>query len=171
MADRLKCKLSEQDIKLSKQDNMLLKQDIKLCEQDINCPNTTLSCPNKILFWLDNLKKIKLVCPFPGKKNVLTDMYAQRRLKSACASAQSDQSLRRPYQESLHPWLSKVSPVKILIRLCVCVCVRACVRACVRVCMCCIHSSTPWKKARLMFFFFFFFFFVCFFFLSLMEEQ
>ena len=33
-------------------------------------------------------------------------MCAQRRLKSACVSAQSDQSLRYPHEETLHPWLS-----------------------------------------------------------------
>ena len=42
---------------------------------------------------------------------------AQRRLRSDCASAQSDQSLRCPHVETLHPWLSKMHPVKILIRL------------------------------------------------------
>ena len=47
-------------------------------------------------------------------------MWAQRRLKSACASAQSDQSLRCPHEETLHPYLSKMRSVKILIRLCKC---------------------------------------------------
>ena len=32
---------------------------------------------------------------------------AKRRLKSACASAQSDQSHRCPHEETMHPWLSK----------------------------------------------------------------
>ena len=52
-------------------------------------------------------------------ENVPSDMCAQRRHKSACASAQSDQSPRRPHEETLHPWLSlsKMRPVKILIRL------------------------------------------------------
>ena len=40
-----------------------------------------------------------------------------RRLKSACTSAQSDQSLRCPHEDTLHPCLSKMWPVKILIRL------------------------------------------------------
>ena len=44
-------------------------------------------------------------------------MCAQRRLKSACASAQSDQSLRCSHEETLNPCLSKMRPVKILIRL------------------------------------------------------
>ena len=44
-------------------------------------------------------------------------MCAQRRLKSACAFAQSDQSLRCPHEETLHPWLSKMHTMKILIRL------------------------------------------------------
>ena len=44
-------------------------------------------------------------------------MRAQQRLRSACAFAQSDQSLRCPHEETLHPWLSQKRPVKILIRL------------------------------------------------------
>ena len=44
-------------------------------------------------------------------------MSDQRRLKSACASALSDQSLRWPSEEILLSWLSKMRSVKILIRL------------------------------------------------------
>ena len=44
-------------------------------------------------------------------------MCAQRRLKSACASAQSDQGLRYPHEETLHSWLTKMRLVKILTRL------------------------------------------------------
>ena len=47
--------------------------------------------------------------------NISSDMCAQRRLKSACASTQSDQSLCCPHEETLHPWLSKIRPVKILV--------------------------------------------------------
>ena len=50
-------------------------------------------------------------------ENVPSDMCVKRRYKSACASAQSDQSLHYPHEETLHPWLSKMCPVKILIRL------------------------------------------------------
>ena len=50
-------------------------------------------------------------------RNRHSDLCAQRRLKSAYASAQSDQSLHCPHQETLHPWLSKMRPVKILISL------------------------------------------------------
>ena len=50
-------------------------------------------------------------------ENVPFDMCAQRRLKSACASAQSDQSLRYPHEETAHLWLSKMRPVKIMISL------------------------------------------------------
>ena len=50
-------------------------------------------------------------------ENVPSDMCAQRRLKSACASAQSDQSLRWPLEETLYPSLSKTRPAKILIRV------------------------------------------------------
>ena len=35
-------------------------------------------------------------------------------------SAQSDQSLRCPHEQTLQPWLSQMRPVKILIRLCEC---------------------------------------------------
>ena len=52
----------------------------------------------------------------PSEK-VPSHMCAQRRLRSACASAQSDQSLRCPREESLHPWLSKMRTVKILTSL------------------------------------------------------
>ena len=47
-------------------------------------------------------------------------LCAQRRLKSTCASAQSDQSLRCPFEETLHLWLCKMHPLKILIRLSEC---------------------------------------------------
>ena len=40
-------------------------------------------------------------------ENVLSDMCAQQRFRSACASALSDQNLRCPYEETLHAWLSK----------------------------------------------------------------
>ena len=43
-------------------------------------------------------------------------MCAKRRLKSACASVQSDQSRRCLHEEALHPWLSKMNQVKTLIR-------------------------------------------------------
>ena len=48
-------------------------------------------------------------------ENVPSGMCAQRRLKTSCASAQSDQSLRCPHEEILHPWLSKKCPVRIMI--------------------------------------------------------
>ena len=38
---------------------------------------------------------------------------AQRGLKSDCASMQSDQTIHCPYENTLHPWLSKMHPVKI----------------------------------------------------------
>ena len=44
-------------------------------------------------------------------------MIAQRRIESRCASARSDQNRRCPHQETLHPRLPKMRPVKILIRL------------------------------------------------------
>ena len=40
--------------------------------------------------------------------------------KSVCPSTQSDQSLLSPHEETLHPWLSKMRPGKILISLCEC---------------------------------------------------
>ena len=45
------------------------------------------------------------------------DMCAQRRVRSAWASAQSDQSLRCPYEETLCPWLPIERTAKTLIRL------------------------------------------------------
>ena len=51
------------------------------------------------------------------EKNIPSEMCAQRRLKSVCASAQTDLSLRCALEETLHPWLSKRCPMKILIRM------------------------------------------------------
>ena len=48
---------------------------------------------------------------------VPSNMCAQRIFRSVCAFAQSDQSRRCPHQETLHSWLSKMHPDKILIRL------------------------------------------------------
>ena len=48
-------------------------------------------------------------------KKVPPDICAQRRLKSACKSTQSGQSIRCPHKEILHPWLSEMHPVNILI--------------------------------------------------------
>ena len=42
---------------------------------------------------------------------------AKWRLRSDCAPAQSDQSFHWPFEDSLHPWLSKIRTVKIMIRL------------------------------------------------------
>ena len=39
-------------------------------------------------------------------ENVPSDMFTRHRLKSACASAQSDQGLQCPVEETLHPCLS-----------------------------------------------------------------
>ena len=47
--------------------------------------------------------------------NLLT-LCAQRRFKSSCTSAQPDQNLRCPHLETFHSWLSKLRPVKILIK-------------------------------------------------------
>ena len=49
-------------------------------------------------------------------ENVCSDICAQR-LKSDRRSAQSDQSLSCPHEETLNPCLSKMRRVKILIRL------------------------------------------------------
>ena len=48
------------------------------------------------------------------------EKISQRRLKSVCTSTHSHQSLRCPHDETLYPWLFKMWPVKIPIRLCVC---------------------------------------------------
>ena len=49
-------------------------------------------------------------------KNILSDMYAQQRLKSAWASMQSDQSLHCPHEETASLAIQDM-PRKILIRL------------------------------------------------------
>ena len=53
----------------------------------------------------------------PMSENVPSDMSAQGRLKSACASPQMDQSIGYLHEETLNPWLSKMCPVKIQIRV------------------------------------------------------
>ena len=50
-------------------------------------------------------------------RRLTSNLSGQRRLKSACASAQSDQSCHCQHKETLHHWLSKMRPAKILIRL------------------------------------------------------
>ena len=50
-------------------------------------------------------------------EDVPSYMWDERRLKSTCACAQSDQSIRCPHEETLHSWLSKMRPVTILIRM------------------------------------------------------
>ena len=47
-------------------------------------------------------------------------MCAQRRFRSACTSAQADQSLRCPFEEALNPWLPLECPARTLIKLCRC---------------------------------------------------
>ena len=56
----------------------------------------------------------KYACAWQNQQN---DLYVQRRLRSAWASAQSDQSLRCPHEESLGPLLSIERTAKTLIRL------------------------------------------------------
>ena len=53
----------------------------------------------------------------PQRKKTYLDMCVHRRLKSSCASAQANLSLRWAHEETLHPWPSKMHSVKILIRL------------------------------------------------------
>ena len=50
-------------------------------------------------------------------ENIPSDMCAQGRLRSDCTFAQSDLSLYWAHEETMHPLLSNMSPVKILIRL------------------------------------------------------
>ena len=70
------------------------------------------------VIWKDNWSITLLAVMW---ENVPSDLCTQRRLKSACTSAQSDQSLHFHREEIFHPCLPKVCPVKILIRLCECV--------------------------------------------------
>ena len=59
----------------------------------------------RLLIWASKLEKY------------LLGMCAQQILKSASASAQSDLCLHFPHEDNLYPWLSKMRPVKIRIRL------------------------------------------------------
>ena len=43
--------------------------------------------------------------------------FAQRRLKSACASTQSNPNIHRQHEKTLHHWLFKMRPVRNLITL------------------------------------------------------
>ena len=47
----------------------------------------------------------------------MTDLRAKRRLRSAWAAAQSDQSTRCPHEEASGPWLPIDRTAKTLIRL------------------------------------------------------
>ena len=78
----------------------------------------TLTCNWKAIRWMFtvNEKKKKRASTWA---NVPSDMCAQRRLESACSSAQSDQSSLSAWR-NFHPWLSTIHPVKIVIRLCEC---------------------------------------------------
>ena len=51
------------------------------------------------------------------RENIPSDMCAQQRYQSGSAFAQSDQSLHCLHEKTLNPWLCKMCPVKILIRL------------------------------------------------------
>ena len=50
-------------------------------------------------------------------ENMHSDLCAQQKLKSSFASAQSVQSLCCLHEETLHPCISKMHPVKLLMRL------------------------------------------------------
>ena len=54
------------------------------------------------------------VCAWQNQWN---DLCAQRRLRSALASAQADQNLHCPHEEALGPWLPIRCTAKTLIRL------------------------------------------------------
>ena len=51
------------------------------------------------------------------RENIPSDISLQWRLKSACPSTQFDQCLHCLHEETLHPWLFQMHPVKILMRL------------------------------------------------------
>ena len=50
------------------------------------------------------LSYVKFAIYESARENVPSDICVQRRLKSACASAQSDQRLHCPHEETLHSW-------------------------------------------------------------------
>ena len=53
-------------------------------------------------------------------ENAPPDICVRQRFNLACAFAQSDQSLRCPHEETLHPWLFKMRAVRDLIILSEC---------------------------------------------------
>ena len=63
------------------------------------------------------LKQARLSTWATAWQNQQNDMCAQRRFRSAWASAQSDQSLRCPHEEALRPWLPIERTAKTLVRL------------------------------------------------------
>ena len=66
--------------------------------------------------WGTGLIPVKIIWALTWE-NVRADMCAQHRPKSPCASAQSDQRLCCPLEETLHSLLSKMFLENILIRL------------------------------------------------------
>ena len=79
--------------------------------------------PYKNYAFMENWRKISFNCPqiptiwASSWQNQQNELCAQRRLRSAWASAQSDQSLLCPHEESLGPKLPKKCTAKTLIRL------------------------------------------------------
>ena len=97
--------------------------DRRLCKQYANhltCRKTQLLVPsNSAVVWQNHevLRTMhKSIWPATWEK-VPFNICAQIRLKSACASAQTDQSINCPREETLIPWLSKMRRMNILIRL------------------------------------------------------
>ena len=63
----------------------------------------TLQMPNKTIFHIGDRYTLILT---QRERNVSSDMCAERRHKSACASTQSEQNLRYPPDDALDPLLS-----------------------------------------------------------------
>ena len=80
---------------------------------DVDCPLNKIRIrsqqsrkfinPERLLWYMDLISCLPRLHWSAASENVPTDMYVQRRLESACASAQSDSNLRCPHEMTLHP--------------------------------------------------------------------
>ena len=86
---------------------------LTLCSHWVDRVNTVHWCDaylkNNIYIYLMNCicperRAVKMHNAATTWENIPSDICSKRRLKSACASSQSDQSLRCPHEKTLHPW-------------------------------------------------------------------
>ena len=77
----------------------------------LTCSKTPMTC---FLILMTRLVLLRVLTSWQNQQN---GMCAQRRLRSACASAQSDQRLHCPHEQSCGPQLPTERTAKTLIRL------------------------------------------------------